>query len=61
MDQILWRRMIDLLVNNELESMWKELAVAHFELLFRQLLVGKKKGKVHPCTGIEAMYRLYGP
>jgi len=21
----------------------------------------KKKGKVHPCTGTEALYRLYGP
>jgi len=20
-----------------------------------------KKGKVHPCTGIEALYRPYGP
>jgi hypothetical protein len=20
-----------------------------------------KKGKVHPCTGTEALYRLYGP
>jgi len=22
---------------------------------------GVKKGKVHPCTGTEAMYRPYGP
>jgi len=22
---------------------------------------GKKKGKVHPCTDTEALYRLYGP
>jgi len=22
---------------------------------------GKGKGKVHPCTGTEALYRLYGP
>ena len=21
----------------------------------------KKKGKVHPCTGTEALYRPYGP
>jgi hypothetical protein len=31
----------------------------------RYLLVrsldGKKKNKVHPCTGTEALYRLYGP
>jgi hypothetical protein len=23
--------------------------------------VKKGKGKVHPCTGTEALYRLYGP
>ena len=22
---------------------------------------GKGKGKMHPCTGTEALYRLYGP
>jgi len=22
---------------------------------------GKDKGKVHPCTGTEALYRSYGP
>jgi len=22
---------------------------------------GKKKSKVHPCTGTEALYRIYGP
>jgi hypothetical protein len=22
---------------------------------------GKDKGKVHPCTGTEALYRPYGP
>jgi len=22
---------------------------------------GKGKGEVHPCTGTEALYRLYGP
>jgi len=22
---------------------------------------GKGKGKGHPCTGTEALYRLYGP
>jgi len=21
----------------------------------------REKGKVHPCTGTEALYRLYGP
>ena len=21
----------------------------------------QKKGKLHPCTGTEALYRLYGP
>ena len=23
--------------------------------------MSSKKGKVHPCTGTEALYRLYGP
>jgi len=24
-------------------------------------VTGKSKGKVHRCTGTEALYRLYGP
>jgi len=26
-----------------------------------QRIHGKSKGKVHPCTGTEALYRPYGP
>ena len=26
-----------------------------------KIVQGKGKGKVHPCTGIEVLYRLYGP
>jgi hypothetical protein len=36
--QMIWIRMIGLLVNNELERMWNELVVAHCKILFRQLL-----------------------
>jgi hypothetical protein len=25
------------------------------------LILGKRKGKVHPCTGTEALYTPYGP
>jgi len=25
------------------------------------LSLSKGKGKVHPCTGAEVLYRLYGP
>jgi hypothetical protein len=34
-----------------IKQMWKGV-----EVLYRQL-----KGKVHPCTGTEVLYRPYGP
>ena len=46
MDQTLWSQMMCLLVNNELERMWKELVVARFKLLFRQLLGGPEQKKI---------------
>ena len=30
-------------------------------LFLKFILVKKGKGKVHPCTGTEALYRPYGP
>jgi len=30
-------------------------------ILNANILRRKKKGKVHPCTGTEALYRPYGP
>jgi len=32
-----------------------------FSVVGPGLTKGKVKGKVHPCTGTEALYRLYGP
>jgi len=29
--------------------------------MLKMALVVKGKGKVHPCTGTEALYRPYGP
>jgi hypothetical protein len=29
--------------------------------ILRSIKDGKSKGKVHPCTGTEALYRPYGP
>ena len=31
------------------------------DISHRSLSIGKGKGKVHPCTGTEALYRPYGP
>jgi len=28
---------------------------------FLDIFLDKNGGKVHPCTGTEALYRLYGP
>jgi hypothetical protein len=37
----------------------------HFKILGEKCvfnnITGEKKGKVHPCTRIEALYRLHGP
>ena len=33
------------------------LALRHYKKIFSQ----KSKGKVHPCTGTDALYRPYGP
>lgn len=34
-DKIIYRRIIELLVNNESESFWKEAVVAYIEVLFQ--------------------------
>jgi hypothetical protein len=42
--------------DNNNNNRYKELKVCTIE---KKAL--KKKGKVYPCTGTEAMYRQYGP
>jgi hypothetical protein len=32
-----------------------------FYIIAMLIVDGKKKGKGHPCTGTEALYRPYGP
>jgi hypothetical protein len=47
----------EIIVSGGLERMPKEVLKASFLLT---TLTCKVKGKVHPCTGTEALYRPYG-
>ena len=44
---------------------WRENLQRNFNtyniVRYHTLVKGKGKGKVHPCTGTEALYRQYGP
>jgi hypothetical protein len=42
-----------------IKTIWQ--VILQFMEEFLIYIVGKKKGKVHPCTGTEALYRPYGP
>jgi hypothetical protein len=39
-------------------QVWNVLADGAYSKL---CAIGKKKGKLYPCTGTEALYRPYGP
>jgi len=38
-----------------------ETSMTYYKSTLRNITEGKGKGKVHPCTGTEALYRPYGP
>jgi len=56
--------MVTLCPNCELAKFWVYLSSENVVIQGFAVYVGpyiKKKDKVHPCTGTEALYRLYGP